>query len=121
MKILPLAVLMLAVLLGGCAVFQQNEATQTEKWLLQAGFREMKADTPQKLAALSRMTPYKIESKVDRDKVLYRYVNPETARIYIGGPKEFAAYKQIAVSAKARRASNLAQITPLRTTGPLVW
>ncbi len=123
MKFLPAAALIAMILCGGCAVFQQNEARQQEIWLREAGFRVIKADTPAKQVLLAKMTPHKIETNAQGDAVLFRYANPEQGRVYVGGPHEFAAYQQIAVSTKARRSANLTQIRPgaSRVTGPLVW
>lgn len=114
---------MVAVLCSGCALIEENETVQKEKWLAKAGFQAVRADTPSKRASLNEIPPYTIQSRVEGKTVLYRYANPAAGVLYIGGPGEYAAYKRIAVATRSRRASSLAQITPnrLRTTGPLVW
>lgn len=114
---------LIVIFLGGCAAVQQNEARQKERWLQQAGFQTLKADTPQKQAALSKMTPYKIESKFVGNTVAYRYANPRAGLLFVGGAAEYAAYKDIQFSTKARRVSNLAQMTSsnARVIGPLMW
>ena len=44
-----------AVLLGGCAAIQREEAQQTESTLSAAGFQMKPADTPERLAHLQTM------------------------------------------------------------------
>jgi len=122
MRLFTLAAVVVMVC-GGCALVQENEVRQQEIWLRQAGFRVLKADTPEKAASLSKMTPGRIESAVDGNTVIYRYADPAGGRLFLGGPREFAAYQRIAAATKARRSANLTQITPGggRVTGPLVW
>jgi len=122
MKVFSFAAVVVMVC-GGCALVQENETRQQEIWLRQAGFRVLKADTPEKAASLLKMTPGRIESTVQGNSVIYRYADPAGGRLFLGGSREFAAYQRIAAATKARRSANLTQITPGggRVTGPLVW
>jgi len=122
MRFFPLAAVVVMVC-GGCSLVRENETRQQEIWLRQAGFRVLKADTPEKAASLLKMTPGRIESTAQGNSVIYRYADPAGGLLFLGGPREFAAYQRIAEATKARRSANLAQITPGggRVTGPLVW
>lgn len=112
----------LAVALGGCAAIEENEAVQQERWLQQAGFRVVHVDTPAREAAFAKITPYKLEA-VEGQSPHYRYADPAKRVVYIGTPGQYTAYQQIAVSAKSRRAANLASMTSssVRVMGPMVW
>ena len=63
--------LAIAVLSGGCAMLRESEASSKEKMLVAAGFQIRPADTPQKQAALSALTPYKIQMRRKANAVYY--------------------------------------------------
>ena len=53
-------VAVVSLTLAGCAALQKNNVTGVEGLLTRAGFRQMPADTPQKLAHLKSLPQNKI-------------------------------------------------------------
>ena len=109
--------LLLIFAFGGCAFIDRSEERGVEQRLKQAGF-EVVPTTP---AELARITPYEVAGKVRAGRVVYRYADPEKGRLYEGGEREYERYRDATLRLQARRVSNLAQIGPRRTTGPLLW
>lgn len=110
-------------LLTGCAAVEQSNIRREESRLAEAGFRVMPADTAHKKAILASLTPYKIETASKNGLEIYRYADPGKQILYVGGPREYAAYRDILVSDRARAATNLSQTTSSNWSvmGPMVW
>jgi hypothetical protein len=82
----------LAAGLIGCA---SMEASNKESLLTAAGFRTRSPSTPAQVALYSRMTPYKVERRTSKGKVVYSFVDKKNRVVYIGGEKEYQRYKQL--------------------------
>jgi hypothetical protein len=78
--------------LVGCA---SMEASNKESLLIAAGFRTRTPSTPAQVALYDRMTPYKVERRVIKGKVLYAFADKKNRVVYIGGEKEYQRYKQL--------------------------
>jgi hypothetical protein len=103
--------------LAGCSALERSEERGTESRLRQAGFRIVPA-TP---ADLAKIPSYKVEGKMRAGRVIYHYADPRRGRLYEGGSEEYERYREITLNTQERRVTNLAQIGPRRTTGPLLW
>ncbi len=118
-----LLLVIVAAGLAGCAAVQKNEAAQQGRWLTESGFRVLVADNPERRAALEKIPPFRMERHVSENTVVYRFADPAAGKLYVGGPDEYAAYRDLAVTTRARRASTLSRINPStsRVIGPLSW
>ncbi len=85
----------------GCSILRETDAPMKEPTLVSAGFVAKPANTAKREADLASLTPYKIQMTNHHGKVLYLYPDPKNKMIYAGGPKEYAAYKKIAVQQRA--------------------
>ena len=77
----------------GCA----TTAPKTENLLSQAGFRQIPADTPQKLAHLKTLPERKLVARTSsKGKKYYVYADPDGCKcLYMGGPKEYSEYQHL--------------------------
>jgi hypothetical protein len=90
-----------AVLLGGCAAIQREEAQQTESTLSAAGFQMKLADTPERLAHLQTMRPLKVVPHLKDGKLLYVYADPTGCKcLYIGDEQAYQRYQALAIREK---------------------
>ena len=112
-----LAGVVLAGLLGGCAALRESEEQGVVDRLKQAGFRPVAVSAEE----LAQMKPYRLEGKVSQGRIIYRYAETRQGRVFVGGQREYERYRAIEMRTKERRVTNLAQIGPRRTTGPLLW
>jgi hypothetical protein len=78
----------------GCSSF---EAQNKESLLIAAGFRTRTPSTAAQQAMFNRMTPYKVERRIRKGKVLYAYADKDKNVVYIGGEAEYQRYKQLGV------------------------
>jgi len=103
MKTLPalLAALTLVSALGGCAsldqTIQQDQASDAEQILSEAGFRQIPGDTKPRIDTLRSLAPRRITA-VNRDGQLwYVYADPTNcACLYVGTPANYQTYQQLA-------------------------
>jgi hypothetical protein len=112
--------LAMAVWSGGCALLRESEASSKEKMLVAAGFQIRPADTPQKQAALSALTPYRIQMRTKANAVHYSYADPKQNRLYIGGPKEYAAYQKLSLQQEIAEEQEMASMD-WDMWGPSFW
>jgi len=101
-------------------MIEKNEARQQQIWLEKAGFHitsQAPGDTKDSTASGFW------ESVRPNGTVTYYYIDPTSGTVYTGGEPQMAAYREIAVRDRARRAANLARMTPgsTRIHGPMVW
>ncbi|MBV9489406.1 MAG: hypothetical protein JO069_06740 [Verrucomicrobia bacterium] len=82
----------LASLLTGCA---SMEASNKESLLIAAGFRSRTPSTQAQVALYNRMTPYRVERRTRKGKVVYTFVDKKKGVVYIGGENEYQRYKQL--------------------------
>jgi hypothetical protein len=90
-----LLVMIMAAAAAGLAGCASMEASNKESLLSAAGFRTRTPSTPAQVALYDRMTPYKVERRVSKGKVLYAFADKKNRVVYIGGEKEYQRYKQL--------------------------
>jgi len=92
-----------AMAFGGCTAIRRSDAPQTTPFLIQAGFKAVPADTPEKMAKLKTLTPYKVVPWTRKSGALvYAYAEPDLCKcVYGGSPKQYAKYRQL-VSAEEK-------------------
>ena len=77
----------------------------TESLLTQAGFRQVPADTPQKLAHLRTLPDHRLIARSNQGKSYYVYADPENCKcLYIGTPQQYQAYRQLVQDKRAEQA-----------------
>lgn len=92
------AALLAAALLAACAGMRRREEFRTEDTLVSAGFIPRAADTPERQALLARLPPLKLVKRQWQGRTIYAYADPQACHCaYIGGPDEYAAYRQLLV------------------------
>lgn len=91
--------LLIPVLLAfsGCTLLRESESSSKEKLLVASGFQARPAATASQQASLAAMKPYKIQMRAKSGAVYYTYADPKANTLYIGGAKEYTAYKKLAV------------------------
>jgi hypothetical protein len=94
---LVLSALLIASALGGCTAIRRDRAPETTALLSEAGFKVLKADTPERMARLGTLTPYKVVPwKRKTGGTVYAYADPDSCRcVYVGSPKQYARYQQL--------------------------
>ncbi|HXJ81841.1 MAG TPA: hypothetical protein VMS64_24555 [Candidatus Methylomirabilis sp.] len=80
----------IALTMTACATATQN----TEALLSQAGFRQLPADTPQKVSHLQTLPERKLIGRTYQGKKYYVYSDPEGCKcLYIGNPEQYKIYQ----------------------------
>jgi len=80
----------------GCASMQQQQTQATEQLLTSAGFKARPADTPQKLAHLNTLQPFKLVQRNKDSQSVYTYADPEYCKcLYAGGSKEYQEFQRL--------------------------
>jgi hypothetical protein len=92
-----LAVVVMAIVLGGCTAMRRDRAAETTSLLTQAGFKVLRADTPERVAKLNTLTPYKVVPwKRKTGGTVYAYAEPDGCKcVYVGSSKQYARYRQL--------------------------
>ena len=81
----------LALGLAACAT-----TTGTENSLTQAGFRQLPADSPQKVAHLQTLPERRLVARTYQGKKYYVFSDPNGCKcLYIGNPAQYQAYQNI--------------------------
>ena len=77
---------------AGCAMGAQT----TESLLTQAGFRELSADTPEKISHLQTLPTRKFVKRNRDGKTYYVYADPEYCKcLYVGTGPQYAQYRSL--------------------------
>lgn len=100
----------------GCA---SMGASDTESLLSAAGFRTRTPSTPKQQALYSQMTPYKLERRQKKGKVLYTYADKQKGIVYVGGEAEYQKYKQLAI--RQSIAQSQLEAAEINETASLSW
>jgi hypothetical protein len=80
---------------GGCAALQASDARWTEQALTAAGFQVVPADTPEKLAQITALTPRTLMRQSQQGEVRYVYADPTTCKcLYVGGELEYQRFRR---------------------------
>lgn len=92
-----LAVVVVVIMLAGCTAIRRDRAPETTGLLTQAGFKVLKADTPERVAKLNALTPYKVVPwKRKTGGTVYAYAEPDLCRcVYVGSPNQYATFRQL--------------------------
>jgi hypothetical protein len=118
-KALSLTTLLLIAVLGlsqGCASW---DASSTESLLSAAGFRTRTPSTPKQQALYNQLTPYKLERREKKGKVLHTYADKAKGIVYIGGESEYQQYKRLALQQQISQ--NQLQAAQINETASLSW
>lgn len=115
-----IAISALCLAMAGCAVIEENEARQQQIWLKEAGF-QVAAQAPGDVKDSPASGFW--ETVRPNGTAAFYYGDPVSGTVYAGGERQMAAYREIVVRDRARRAANLARMTPgsTRYRGPTVW
>jgi hypothetical protein len=96
--------LLLSALLGisgtalSCAAIERSEARSTEDLLAAAGFRQLPADTPQRIDVLSSMKPRTLTTVVRDGSLHFVYPDPTNCNcLYVGTQSNYDEYKRLAL------------------------
>ena len=90
--------IVMAALLGGCTAIEKQDARQTESILAAAGFQMRPADTPDRVAHLQLLRPFKLVPHDKDGKLLYVYADPKACRcIWVGDEAAYQRYQQLAL------------------------
>src|SRR5262245_38277932 len=91
------AVAVLATALSGCTAARRDRAADTTNPLSEAGFKVIKADTPERLTKLNTLTAYTVVPwKRPSGGTVYAYAEPDACKcVYVGSPKQYARYRQL--------------------------
>ena len=87
--------LLIAVLVSGCAAIEQADRSNTERLLAAAGFKVLPANTPERQLSLEAMPSYKVERKLKGDEVFYFYACPDQSIAYIGNQTDYSKYREL--------------------------
>ena len=90
---------MLAVaLLAGCTAIEKQDARKTESVLAAAGFQMKPADTPDRVAHLQLLRPFKMVPHDRNGTLLYVYADPKACKcIWVGDQAAYQRYQQLAI------------------------
>ena len=94
---IALSAVVIVTALGGCTAMRRDRAPETTSLLTQAGFKVLKADTPERVAKLNTLTAYKVVPWTRKNgDTVYAYAEPDRCKcVYVGSPKQYAKYKQL--------------------------
>ena len=105
--------LLLAGTLGACTTIDRQEAADTGKLLAAAGFQKRPARSTERQQELSSMPPHRMVAHADGAKAVYTYADPQNCRcFYVGGPKEYAQYRDLEASEQIARHMNATWMNP---------
>ena len=84
--------------LTGCKMFESSEAKHTEDILSAAGFRQLQADTPERIDMLQTMKARSFHTVMKDGKTYYVYPDPTHCNcLYSGTETEYQEYKNLAL------------------------
>lgn len=99
-----LGMLALSVPSGGAAGAKTPDVTELVR---QAGFRAIPADTPERLARLSQLTPALVVVPRERNgERIYTLADPYVCRcLYVGEEAEYVRFRQLSAAARLEQES----------------
>jgi hypothetical protein len=93
-----LGLLAAAILIGGCAAIQREEAQKTESILSASGFQMKPADTPDRIAHLQSLTPLKVVPHTKDGRLVYVYADPKSCKcLFVGDEQAYQRYQALAI------------------------
>lgn len=94
-----------ALALAACA----TAARDTETMLQRAGFRQIPADTPQKIAHLRTLPDRRLIARTHAGQRYYVYADPDYSKsMWVGSPQQYQAYLGLAKQQRAAEDAALA-------------
>jgi hypothetical protein len=113
------ALLILAGALDGCAAIERQDAKETEKLLVAGGFHRLPADSAERQQDLANMPPRQIVAHRDGAYTVYTYADTQNCHcLYVGGAKEYAKYREFALSEATVRHMSEAAMNSASTDFP---
>jgi len=95
-KIKTLAIaIVFSLIITGCAMLEEQWASETEQELIAAGFITKLASTPEKFAQLEAMKQRTIVPRERNGKNFYIYADDIKKCMYVGDDKAFQKYQKI--------------------------
>lgn len=91
-------IVVLAIILGGCAGMQAAQTKSKEDLLAAAGFQVRIPDTSAKMAKLQKMPQRKIVAHTRNGKTYYTYADAVNNRLYVGNQAAYQQYQQMAAA-----------------------
>ncbi len=96
-----ISLILVCLMLEGCAVIEKRHALTTESLLSAAGFRMYPADTPEKLEHIKSLPQRKMVVHNRDGKNIYTYADAEFAKaIFVGDEKAYQEYNKLLVEKK---------------------
>jgi hypothetical protein len=85
-------------LLAGCTAIEKQDARKTESVLAAAGFQMKPADTPDRVAHLQLLRPFKMVPHDRNSTLFYVYADPKACKcIWVGDQAAYQRYQQLAI------------------------
>ena len=89
-------VVLLVLMLAGCATVRQDETLDTEAVLAAAGFYMKLADTPERMARLQTLTPRKLVPHQRDGKLYFVYADADVCKcLYAGTEQNYQEYRRL--------------------------
>ena len=96
--IVLVVVAVLSLALAGCAALQKNAVTGVEGLLIRAGFKQMPADTPEKLAHLKSLPQNKIIRRTHNGNPYIVYADASYCIcMYVGNETNLRHYRNLEI------------------------
>jgi len=93
-----LVAVLAVALLAGCTAIEKKDARTTESVLAAAGFQMKPADTPDRVAHLQLLRPFKVVPHDRNGTLLYVYADPKACKcIWVGDQAAYQRYQQLAI------------------------
>lgn len=121
-RLLPCALAAAAALaLNACALLRQADSGSTEQTLIAAGFQERLADTPEKVARLQSLPPYKVVPRQQGTRIGYVYADPKQSVLYVGSPAEYRRFQQLSIKQQIAEENEMAAMNNEMATEEWDW
>ena len=93
-----LVAVLAVALLAGCTAIEKQDARKTESVLAAAGFQMKPADTPDRVAHLQLLRPFKLVPHDRNGTLFYVYADPKACKcIWVGDQAAYQRYQQLAI------------------------
>lgn len=104
--------LLLSVLIGGCAESHTERAQRLEPMLAQAGFRMVPADTAARTQKLADMTPLRMNYVSRNGKLSYWFADPYVCHcLYVGNEQNYSQFQQLKQTEQEEQAQEVMDMT----------
>jgi hypothetical protein len=114
-RVLIVVMVLAASLLGTGNAFGAAPPRIDENELLSLGFKVLVATTPAQTDWVKRLAPGQIRAMQRTGKKFFIYPDAPNNQIYVGGPKEYEAYKQLHPTSQLAGAGGAQQAAEYRS------